>query len=220
MTVRGTQNLAPGWSFAGSGTWANAPSASAYSGYLYYATDIGADGVLLRSNGTRWKVANGTANLKSGAAVVSGITNTEQIVLQTLLPINAWQQFDSIRLFLNTGKSGATDTARITVRIGTAGTTADTAITGLSVAQLMTAAGLASGMSVDIKLLTATSAQKIGSAQNGAVGYADANAVAASAATTITDASANALYVSLGLSSSGATDTLTFHGGNIQMVSA
>lgn len=198
-------------------TWANRPSSANASG-LYLFTDVGSSGTLMRYAGSRWRPLAGQAQLASLGAAVTGIANSETIVLQTLIPAGAWQTNDTIRLWLTTTKTGTTDTGLLTVRIGTAGTTSDTAITGLSGFIFMpSAAILASGGIVDIKLNSATSAQKIGNntTQNGSY-VGGSGAVAA--ATTITDASANALYVSVAVYSGGTTNTMSIQSGQIQLI--
>jgi len=197
-------------------TWGNRPS-SAGNGQLYLFTDLGASGTLMRYANSRWRPLAGQAQLASLGAAVTGIANSETIVLQTLIPAGAWQNNDTLRIWFATIKSGATDNANITVRVGTAGTTADTAITGLSALAIMTATGRSVGGIFDINLVSATSAQKVGSNSGGNGAYVGSQ-TAAAAATTITDASANALYVSVSLASSSTNDTLTMQTAQIQLI--
>ena len=197
-------------------TWANRPT-TADPLHLYLFTDVGSSGTLMRYANGRWRPLAGQAMLASLGASVSGVTNSETIVLQTLIPAGAWQTNDTIRLFFTGGKSGTTDTYLITVRVGTAGTTADTAITGLSGFTGMIAANFSAGWIFDIKLNSATSAQRLGSsgAQSGSF---TSSAAAVASATTITDASANALYVSLSIYSGGATNTVSINNGSILLI--
>lgn len=198
-------------------TWANKPSSAAASG-LYLFTDVGSSGTLMRYAGGRWRPLAGQAQLASLGATVTGITNSETIVLQTLIPAGAWQTNDSIRIWVTASKSGTTNTANLSVRVGTAGTTADTAITGLSAFSLITAANILAGAIYDVKLVSATSAQKVGNNASAASAYQGATTAGAAAATVITDASANALYVTVTLASSGATDTVSIQSGQIQLI--
>lgn len=199
-------------------TWANKPT-SAASTQLYLMSDVGSSGTIMRYNGTRWRPLAGEAQLATLSAAVTGITNSETIVLQTLIPAGAWQTNDSILVWLATTKSGTTDTGNLSIRVGTAGTTADTAITGYSAFSIM-ATGSQSGAGLyEIKLASATSALKVGNAAAATHAYqSSGSSTAAVVATTITDASANALYVSIGLASSGATNTLTAQSGRIQLI--
>lgn len=197
-------------------TWANRPT-TVDSSQLYLFTDIGASGTLMRYAGSRWRPLAGQAMLASLGAAVSGITNSETIVLQALIPAGAWQTNDTIRVWFTGGKSGTTDTYLASVRVGTAGTTSDTAITGISGFTCMIAANFSGGWIWDIKLNSATSAQRLGASGAQATSFT-ASAGAVAAATTITDASANALYVSLSIYSGGATNTVSINNGQIQLI--
>lgn len=197
-------------------TWANRP-ASAGNGQIYLFTDLGASGTLMRYAGSRWRPLAGQAQLASLGAAVTGIATSETNVLQTLIPAGAWQNNDTLRVFITGAKSGTTNSLQFFVRVGTAGTTADTVITGMSGHVLLGAAQVAGGAIYDIKLISATSAQKIGSNQSATMSYA-IGTTAAAAATTITDASANALYVSVNINSSGSPDTVSATSAQIVLV--
>lgn len=200
-------------------TWAALPSAASNAGLMVRVTDIGAFGALYVSNGARWRAVNGAATLASLGASVSGIGTTEQIVLQAFLPAGSWQANDILRINnLSLGKSGTTDGGRVTVRVGTAGTTADTAITGLSAFSSLTATQLSSGYAFDVKLVNVTSALKVGNNASNSTAFSGGNTTAAAAATTISDSSANGLWVSVSLSSTGSTNTVSIEAGQIQMV--
>lgn len=197
-------------------TWANRPS-SAGNGQMYLFTDLGASGTLMRYAGSRWRPLAGQAQLASLGAAVTGIANSETIVLQTLIPAGAWQQYDSIRIWLTGTKSGTTDTFLVTVRVGTTGTTSDTPITGLSGYQMGGPSMTAHGGIYDVRLNSATSAQRLGATATVAMTYYT-NLAGIAAATTITDASANALYVSVSIYSGGATNTVGITSGQIQLI--
>lgn len=206
--------------FAGipSYTWATKP-AGVSSGALIFVSDVGEYGTVFQYTGSRWRALNGTAALKTLGAATANITNTETIVMQTQIPAGSWQTNDAIRVWLTATKSGATDSGNLSVRIGTAGTTADTAITGLSAFGLMAASGATGAGIFDIKLLGATSAQKVGGNNVNTHAYQNASgSTAGAAATTITDATANALYISVTMASSGATNTVQMLSGQIQLI--
>lgn len=197
-------------------TWANRP-ASAGNGQIYLFTDIGASGTLMRYAGSRWRPLAGQAQLASLGAAVTGIANSETIVLQTLIPAGAWQTNDTIRIWFSGTKSGTTDNQLIGVRIGTAGTTADAAVTGLSAYIFANAAGVIGAGIYDVKLVSATSALRIGASAAASSGYYT-NLSNIAAATPISDAAANALYVSVSTYSSGATNTVSAVSGQIQLI--
>lgn len=197
-------------------TWATKPS-SAANGSLIFVSDVGESGTLFQYGGSRWRPVGGQAALKTLGAASANVANSETIVLQTLIPASAWQTYDTLRLWLVMTKSGTTDAGNLTVRVGTAGTTGDTAITGLSAFQFLSAANTSGGLIFDIKLLSATSAQKMGLDGSGAGSYTGGSASGA-LATTITDASANALYLSVGIASAGATNTVSLASGHIHLI--
>lgn len=200
-----------------SGAWAARPTPIPASGTLYFATDVGAFGTLLISNGVRWRALGDASTLAALGAPVTGIGAAETIVLQAQIPAGAWQTNDSILVWLTSTKSGATNPGNLSVRIGTAGTTADTPVTGLSAYAYMTAGGLAGGGLYEIKLISATSAQKMGGNLNGADSYTANGTTAAAAATVITSAALNALWVSVSIFG-GATDTVSATSGRIQLI--
>lgn len=198
-------------------TWANKPS-SAVTGSLIFVSDVGENGTIFQYTGSRWRAMNGMASLKTLGTAQTGIANSETIALQTLIPAGALQAGDIVRGRLSLTKTGTTDTGTVTVRVGTAGTTGDTAITGLSAFVALAATGVSAGFEFEVRLVSATSAQRLGSTGANLTAYAGSSSVAASAATVITDASANALYVSVGLASSGATNTVGLQAGLIQLI--
>ncbi len=209
-----------GTPFIGTYTYATLPSASTVgAGAMARASDLGANGTMVISNGTRWLNLNGAAMLKGMGAAVSGIANSETIINQTLLPVNAWQVNDTIRIWIGVAKSGTTDSLACRIRVGTAGTTGDTAIYASSGANLISTTQQSGGFIFDFKLASATSAQRTGSGAITTAGsYTAATTTAAAAAVTITDASANALYVSVSILSSGTTDTVTAQSCQIQLM--
>lgn len=201
--------------------WANRPTAGLIAGQLIFVSDVGEFGTIMQWTGARWRPLNGTASLKNLAAPSANIAAVETNVLQTLLPINLLQVGDVLRLWLAATKSGTTDSLNLTVRMGTAGTTGDTAITGLSAFAIMGATGVAGGAIFDIKMISSTSAQKQGTSntQNGTYS-ALLNSGAESAATAITDAAANALYVSVALASTGATNTVKATSAQLHLITS
>lgn len=194
--------------------WANRPSSSV-SGALFFATDAGASGTLFLADGTRWRALNGEATLKLLGADSSNIANTETAVLQTQMPVDLWQVGDVLRVYFGLSKSGATDNANAVIRIGTAGSSADTAI--LTLNTQLAAANLTGGYTFDFKLASATTVQRIAAIlASGA--YEGSSNGAYPAAVAISSAAENALYVSVGISSSGVTDTVKMTSGGIQLL--
>lgn len=180
------------------------------SGFEAFASDWGANGTKVRCNATRWLPINGQTLMKRMSAVTGNIANTETILDKALFPINALQNGDMVFVRGSCGKSGTTDTMLLTVRWGTAGTTSDTALTGLSSYQQLSAGSQSIGFIQGIRIISATSAEKLGAAANSTSAYGPTGAAAAVAAvtTSLSDASANAIYITVSAASGGATNTI------------
>lgn len=215
----GLLSAASGGSFAmPSLTWANIPAAGTV-GKTVYVTNAGTKGSLWVDDGTRWKPMNGTVTLATLDTASSNIGTSETIVFQYLIPANLLQTYDRLRLWVNVLKSGTTDTGTIRVRVGTAGTTGDTAVTDYA---LMTAAHRSSSPIFEYRLESATSLQMVGNNASGNItrSWGTAGTTGSTGATAITSAAANALYVSVSILSSGATDTVSVQNAQLQLISS
>jgi hypothetical protein len=154
--------------------------------------------------------------LKRAGTAVSSIANVETIVTQVQMPVGALQTGDLILIHDSVSKTGTTDSAQISVRMGTAGTTADTAITGLSSYAQLAAASVSGGGIYSIRVLSATSAQKLGNNAGGTSAYGGSGASAIAAATAgLADMTANAVWITLTIKSSGTTDTVGWQEASI-----
>lgn len=191
-------------------TWANIPAAGT-AGKMVFVSNAGTKGSMWLDDGTRWKPTNGYAVLASLDSVSSNVANSETIVFQYQIPAGLWQTGDIIRINYSQEKSGTTDTAALVIRCGTAGTTSDTQLSGSS-ANIAAANRFNSGY-VEYRLNSATSAQQ--TATLGGVGSASS----ALPAIAISSASANALYISVSIYSSGATDTVALRSAMLQIFS-
>ena len=186
---------------------AAAPAAN-NSGSFAWVSDYPKNGAFLRSNGTRYVPVNGSQIIAKRTSEVSGIANSETIVLQALMPIGSWAAGDTVRVFVPLAKSGRTDTLNSTLRIGAAGTTADTALTGLTANGIITAANRAGGFIFDISLPSVTTAVRDGNSVVSVGSYSINGVTANPANTAISDISANALYFSFSIASSSTNDTV------------
>lgn len=199
----------------GSSVFGSLPAAASNSGVMYLVTDVGeGPGTLMISNGTRWKPVNGRAALKTLSAAVAGLTNSEVVSLQTLLPAGFLNVGDELELWIALAKSGATDTGTFRMRIGTAGTTGDTDVVAHPSVP-MTVNNLTYGSKFGFKVASATTTQRTG-AQNSSP-YSGSQNTAPPAAVTISNVS-NALYISIGALSSGATNTITIQSCQINLI--
>ena len=151
--------------------------------------------------------------LASLNAVSSNINNTETVVLQALVPAGSWLVGTMIELpNLGATKSGTTDTCAIKIRVGTAGTSADTQI--LTNSPLGAANRAWNGQAV-MRLDSATTVLPVG---GNSAGFQQGTANSALSAVTISSAASNALYVSVTLASSSTNDTVALAMGSIWMV--
>lgn len=188
-------------------TWANKP-ASYPVGSPVFITNAGADGSHWYYDGTRYKPLNGRALLASLDTASGNITNSgESLVFQYLIPANVVQLLDRLNLRCTMTKSGTTDTGTLRVRVGTAGTTADTLI--FSGSGMLGAAQQTAAFEADFRLATATTLQALANSgsTSATFGYSNQSNNAAAAAPTISNVS-NALYFSVGILSGGATNTV------------
>lgn len=195
-------------------TWANLPAAGA-AGRISFVSNAGTKGSHWFDDGTRWKPLNGSAVLATLDAASGNIANSESIVFQYQMPANLWQVGDRLRVFLGQAKSGTTDGLTTNLRIGTAGTTADTALFALTT---IAAANRQGGLEFDIRLDSVTTARTMPSSRSPG-GYASFSTVAWDAAATISSASANALWISVGILSGGATDTVQLAHAELTLIS-
>lgn len=203
--------------FLGDATWASLPSAATYNGWYVWITNAGAGGSLWRSNGTRWKPVNGTATLATLDTTSANIPNSEAVVFQYQLPAGLWQVPDKLRLYLTFTKSGTTDSLTYRVRIGTAGTTADTQVQG---GTIIGAAGTEASVIHDIRLQSATSAMVLPN-NVASFGYNGVAGVAGSPSpTAISSATTNALYVNATIVSTGASNTVNLVSGQLDLIAS
>lgn len=136
------------------------PAASACSGIIAKVSDVGGSaGSMWISDGTRWKPLNGSVQLyvKPARATMAGVTET--VLGQILVPAGVLQDDDRIELKMSFGKSGASETATAKLRVGTAGTTADSLIVSSS---LLATTNISAESKLKYRRESATSIQKLG----------------------------------------------------------
>lgn len=184
---------------------------------MFFATDVG-DGCLFQYSTIlgRWRVVNGTARIVSLPVPVSGIGNVETAVLWQAMPLQAWQVGDVLRLHLAGGKSGNTDEAKLTVRVGTSGTTQDAAVAGLDGLVLANGVNRSFGVEFDIKLVAPDRVKRLG-ADSAHGSYAGAGPALLADGTQIPSAAVYPLIVTVALASSGAVDTVFVDDAGIEL---
>lgn len=184
-------------------TWANKPSAY-ITGQPVFISNAGTKGSHWFYDGTRWKPVGGSCVLATLDSASSAINNSITIAFQYQMPAGLLQTGDRLRVALSITKSGTTDAGGVRGYCGTAGTTGDTGLFSLTA---MAAATLQQSYLLDFRLESATSLQMLASS-NAPMGYGQASTVALASPVSISSASANALYFSIGLNSGGTTNTL------------
>lgn len=199
--------------------FASLPAAAAgNAGKILRVTDVGPSGAgsFWVSNGSRWLPMNGQVNLAK-ATPAAGIGTGETLAMQALMPAGLLKVADILRLSFALTKSGTTDQCTHRLRVGTAGTTADTQIwTG----NILAAANQSGAFFSELSLISTTSIQRMGQGALTTGSYSIASNTAAPAAVAISNSDSNPLYVSLFLLSSGATNTVGIQSGVIQLITA
>lgn len=192
-------------------TYANLP-ATYPTGLPVFVSNVGTKGSHWYFDGTRWKPLNGQCLLASLDAVGSNIDNNETIVFQYLMPAGLLQALDRLVLDIDMRKSGTTDSGNIRVRVGTAGTTSDTAVLGVT---SMSATQVSAGLIYHFRVDAATSMTKLG---RGDIGHGGSSTSAIPSAVTISNIS-NALYFSAAIYSSSTNNTVACGDAKLFLVS-
>ena len=131
-------------------------SPSSYTGRTVRLTDV--NRAVYESTGTRWRPQSGRAVIGSLDTDWTGVAGaSEQIVWQRTLPAGLLRNGDTLFTTGGFGKSGASETCTVQLRIGAAGTTADTSI--IATAPLATT-NVSYGMYLEFRRNTATSMQR------------------------------------------------------------
>lgn len=181
---------------------------------LFLATDLGALFQYSEAMG-RWRAVNGIARLHSLVRTVSGIAG-ETIVLQQWMPFESWQDGDVLRVWIAGGKDGSTDSARLTVRVGPAGTSEDAAVPGLDGIVLAGNTSRSFGAFFDVKMMGGHVVKRLG-ASGGAGSYSGAGALVQAEGIEVPAAQFQALYLSVGIASSGITDHVFVDDASIEL---
>ena len=204
-----------GRTFAYQGAWSGRPTASAVPGAVIAITGLPAAGkyTYWYSDGTRW-VAMGPQMVGQKTGITSGAVQTGDQIIGQLGPFPAGL-FDVGTEFKVRFSLGRNDTANAygsatNIRMGTAGTVADASIASVNLASIFVAGSgnLSFGIENESRVATATSIQKLGTA-NATSSFAGVNGsgAALNTAATVSSTTANALYVSISTTMAAATTT-------------
>lgn len=194
----------------GFNTFSKLPS-TATPGATYYASDIGTNGSYWMYDGTLWQPMNGSCVLATMDTAGTPKTNAaETIDFQYQLPAGLLQVGNRFRIALTLSKSGTTDSGTLRVRLGTAGTTADTLLNANNSTSVPNAANQQLSLMMDFRVASATSIQMLGvsNGSNATSGYSQSAAGLPASAVAISNVS-NSLWLSVSVQSSGGTNTVT-----------
>lgn len=171
------------------------PSASSYSGWVVKVSNVGGSaGSYWVSNGTRWMPLNGQTMvyLLPARATMSGVT--EIVLGSALLPLGLMQNTDRVDLRVTVSKSATSETATLKLRIGTAGTIADTLITSSGT---LAGATISLGVVLSYRRESATSLQKLGNGNSFTNGWSGSASTAYPGPNTISSMDSSPIYLSI-----------------------
>lgn len=197
----------PEISFAGQGTFAQMKALTGMAnGVHYMVTNYGRGGSLWRysSTLTDWFPVAPT-KVYENTATINGVAQLADQLL-VAIPIEAKLLANKVfRILVSFGKTGAVDASgTFSLRMGTAGTTADTSVaTG---ATNLAAANRSAGMELWLRMASATSVNKLGGQALSPWNAAGSGALL-SAATTIADVTTQSTFITLTTTMAGTTDT-------------
>lgn len=191
-------------------TWASIPAANSVTAYTdtYHVTDIGIGGSRWFSDGTNWYPTNGCVLIKRITADITDDGQTaESVQDQVLIPAGLLRAGMRFKIDFRAVKADTTATHAWKLRMGTAGTTSDTAIYSPS---SMTAGNKQNQSYWEFVVASATSIQSVtpNSSSTSLAGGTGQNSTADASAVTISNVS-NALYLTLTAATQTATNPAT-----------
>jgi len=187
--------------------WGSRPSASASSG-LMLPIDVGMGlaPVLMRSDGTYWRLMGTTVVLDNNTTVAGTGSTSEQIIKQVTIPaglLMSWRGFRVSHLATKAGTNGAVTTVQY--RLGTTGTTSDASI--YTTASWSGATMLQHSGGRLLRSTSTTNLRAVNAAMNFSIDSTATSTSAFPTDTTISDSDANALILSLTVTCASALDT-------------
>lgn len=191
--------------------WASKP-APGTPGREIFVSDVGVTGSKWIDHNGRWKPVGNRVLLASLDAPSGSIGSATTAVLQQGAPAGLLQLGDRLEVRLTQSRSGSVDIARWSFNVGSAVTTADTAV--MSDAALISNTNLNTGFLSDFRVIAATSMEPLGSTT---LGYGNTSANATLTPVTISNIS-GALGFTIGVRSSGATNTVIARDAQIWLV--
>ena len=148
-------------------TWATRLDAATYPGLRHYFTDIGIDGSIWYSNGTRYKIyGSGSCVLKIDADIAIASSTTEVITTSVSIPTDGtkscFQNGDRIRFFSQVSKTGTANQLAKQIRMGSVNTTGAASLYNAT----PSAANIVMSDRTEIRRMSATSVRMVGQINN------------------------------------------------------
>lgn len=193
-------------------TFATLPSAVLNSGVTARVTDL--NNSLWESNGTRWRPVNGKAVIKTLPTEFSMSGTTAVKAFESILPAGCVKDGDTLQLRYTLGKTGTAETCTINVRLGSAGTVADTALSSFGP---LATTNISAGILADYKRLSATSVRKQGNGANNSA-FAGQSTAAVNSPVTVASLDAAPAYLAIWMNNSAAVETSTMYDCILELV--
>lgn len=185
------------------------PATEAQAGTIALVTDLGQASTMFVSNGTYWRVT-APADVSFTSTSANGtLSASDQIIRTVTLPVGILRAGRSFSVKAVFGRAGTTDAATTcTLRLGTAGTTADAAIFSSA---LLTETNKTLAVSPLFYLTSATNVRLLGS-QTGLEDFSGAaSTVAYPVDVTVANVDSSTLKLSAGMQMAGTTDLPSVH---------
>ncbi len=198
------------------------PAAASNSGVIMQ----GPNGILFFSNGTAWLPLNSRYPASASVSTSSGLNTVETYISAAFpIPANTLTAGMAFRIkAFGTCTSSVAKTSTFTVRLGTAGTTADTSVLAA------TATSSGSGTSIPFMVEAIVTIRSIGSGgtavasvalvNTGITGVSTTATVVVGAGTTAAVNTTLANFLGISYLSSGSTTTCTFNQVTVEQLSA
>lgn len=183
--------------------WSALPAAPQNEGLIRRISDL--NDALFESDGVRWRPVNGVCVIAQLGTDWTMTGTTESFALKAPIPAGLLKNGDRLRLRFTAGKSGTVEAITFNLRLGAAGSTADTALQSYV---LLNGTNISIGVLVDFKRLSATSIRKIGNGSQ-ATSYSGSATVGIASPVAVSNMDTNNLLLSFGLVSSAASETVT-----------
>ncbi len=203
-------------------TWANRPALASSINNVIRITDVGGNlngaggGNFFFAAPSRWKPVGGNVIIDAVDTPNTSAANTSENQLNPnhiLIPAGVISINDRLRIRATFTKSNTAENATLRFRFGTAGTTADALIATIT---SLAGANQSEGVLLDFKLTSLTAIQKLGNATTDQ-SYGGVNSALTPNAVTVSDVSANGMYLSITSQVNVGVETVTLQDYSLEL---